>query len=98
MERAIVWNKRPLQYLAKELNRIREESYQNAELVETAILTALEALKTRPDRYPPDKFKRDNPGYYRAFETHSYRVAYRFTAKQVRVLRIRHVRQEPKPY
>lgn len=98
MERTIVWNKRPSQYFAKALKRISQESYQNAELVETAVLTALEDLKSHPEKYPPDKFKRNNQGNYRAFETHSYRVAYRFTDKQIRVLRIRHVRQEPKAY
>ena len=98
MERTIVWNKRPSQYFAKALKHISQESYQNAELVETAILTELEDLKEHPEKYPPDKFKRNNQGNYRAFETHSYRVAYRFTDKQIRVLRIRHVRQEPKVY
>ena len=98
MEREIVWNKRPLQDLAKELRKIKRDSYQGAESVERAILSSLEALKSNPEKYPPDKFKRNNAGNYRAFETHSYRVAYRFTAKQVRVLRIRHVKQEPREY
>ena len=98
MEREIVWNKRASENFAKALKRISQESYQNAELVETAVLTKLETLKSHPEKYPPDKFKHNNQGNYRAFETHSYRVAYRFTAKQIRVLRIRHVKQEPKSY
>ena len=70
MEREIVWNKRPLQNLAKELRKIKRDSYQGAESVERAILSSLEALKSNPEKYPPDKFKRNNAGNYRAFETH----------------------------
>jgi plasmid stabilization system protein ParE len=52
----------------------------------------------RPEKYPPDKFRLDNEGNYRAFETHSYRISYKFTDREIRILRIRHVRQSPKPY
>ncbi|MBS0000228.1 MAG: type II toxin-antitoxin system RelE/ParE family toxin [Cyclobacteriaceae bacterium] len=98
MEREIVWNKRPSKYLTQALKRISEESYLQAERVEEAILTRLEKLKQKPEKYPTDKFKRNNQGNYRAFETHSYRIAYRFTDKEIRILRIRHVKQEPKEY
>ena len=70
----------------------------NAEKVEGAILGNLSKSLSNPERFPPDKFKKNNDGIFRAFETHSYRVAYKFTKKEVRVLRIRHVKQEPKEY
>jgi len=98
MERKIAWNKRPALRLAKELRRISEESDLQAERVETAILKKLEKSRVNPEINPPDKYKTDNPGYFRAFETHNYRVTYRFTEKEIRVLRIRHVRQEPRMY
>lgn len=47
---------------------------------------------------PPDKFKKNNPGNYRAFEKYSYRIAYKHTATEIRILRVRHVKQEPKEY
>ena len=98
MERKVVWNKRPSSSLNKALKKISEDSYLQAERVEEAIVATLELARQNPERSPPDKFKKENQGSYRAFETHSYRIAYRFTDTQVRVLRIRHVRQEPKPY
>lgn len=98
MEREIVWNKRPSQVFSHELKRTSEESYQNAEIVETAVLSSIDGIKDQPERYAADKFKKNNEGNYRAFETHIYRVAYRFTDTETRVLRIRHVKQEPKMY
>ncbi|MEQ9426444.1 MAG: type II toxin-antitoxin system RelE/ParE family toxin [Cyclobacteriaceae bacterium] len=76
----------------------RETSFQQAEIVETAILDKLEGLKTNPEKHPKDKYKKNNDGHFRAFETHSFRVAYKYSDKEIRVLRIRHVKQEPKSY
>ena len=98
MERKIAWNKRPAFRLDKELRRISEESDLQAERVETAILNKLEKARINPEINPPDKYKTSNTGYFRAFETHSYRVAYRFTERERRVLRIGHVKQEPRIY
>ncbi len=98
MERRLVWNKRPSLFLKQTLKRISRESVSNAEKVEEAILENLDNALTNPERFPADKFKKNNNGEFRTFETHSYRVAFKFTDKEVRVLRIRHVRQEPKNY
>jgi plasmid stabilization system protein ParE len=94
----IVWNKRPSSYLLKELKRISEESIQGAEAVETGILTNLDKASDQPERYPSDKYKKNNDGTYRAFETHNYRIAYRFTKSEIKILRMRHVKQEPRNY
>jgi len=98
MERKIVWNKSPSKNFASELKRISAQSFQNAEIVENAVLSAIEKIKAQPERYPADKYKTTNNGNFRAFETHSYRVAYRITDTEIRILRIRHVKQEPKTY
>jgi len=67
---------------------------QQAEAVEHSILKKIDQVVAYPEKYPPDKFKRNNPGNnYRAFETHSYRVSYRYTKTEIRILRVRHVRQ-----
>jgi len=94
----LVWNKRPSSYLSQELKQISEESFQGAETVETGILSNLDKALDQPERYPADKYKIGNDESYRAFEIHGYRVAYRFTKSQIKVLRIRHTRQEPKEY
>ena len=98
MERRIVWNKRALAYLQQALKRISLESITNAEKVERAILINLEKSLSNPEQFPADKFKKNNNGLFRAFETHGYRVAYKITPKEIRVLRIRHIKQEPRLY
>ena len=97
-ERLIVWNKVALDFLAKTLEDIAEYSYDHAERVENSILEKLQAAVKMPERFSADKYKISNPGTYRAFEVHNFRVAYRFTNLQIRVLRIRHVRQNPIRY
>lgn len=42
--------------------------------------------------------ERNNSGNYRAFETHSYRISYRYTEDEIRILSFRHVKQDPKEY
>jgi plasmid stabilization system protein ParE len=98
VEKKIAWNKRPAKYLQKQLKRISEDSFIQAERIEEGILTAVENTKINPERHPKDKFKQENDGTFRAFEIFSFRVAYRFTEKEIRILRIRHVKQEPKDY
>lgn len=56
------------------------------------------SLSVHPFRYPPDKNKDDNDGSYRAFVKHKYRVAYRVSENEIRILRIRSEKQEPLSY
>ncbi len=97
-KRLIVWNASALETFANELEKIAKYSYTKAEQVEKSILTKLRQAIQMPERHHKDKYKTNNPGAYRAFETEGYRVSYRFSEKQVRVLRIRHVRQKPLNY
>ncbi|MEM9340946.1 MAG: type II toxin-antitoxin system RelE/ParE family toxin, partial [Bacteroidota bacterium] len=91
----VIWNKSAESKLQREYQKIKQESVQGAEKVKNEILTETRRLSDNPERYPPDKYKRDNPGNYRAFEKHAYQTTYRHTEKEVRILRIRHVKQEP---
>jgi plasmid stabilization system protein ParE len=96
--RKLIWDSQALIKLEKSLEWIGEASTQQAEQVEQAILEGLEIVRVHPERHPPDKYKRNNPGNYRAFETHSYRISYRHTENEIKILRFRHVKQEPKEY
>jgi plasmid stabilization system protein ParE len=69
-----------------------------AERVEEIILTSIQKLNPNPEVHPPDKFKKNNAGQFRSFEKVSLRIAYKVTDNQIRILRIRHVKQEPKEY
>lgn len=97
-QRAISWSKSAYISFQKAYEKIRENSPASAEKVKDAILFLVRNLPKHPERYPLDRFKRDNPGNYRALERFSYRIAYRYTDKEILILRFRHVKQEPKPF
>jgi plasmid stabilization system protein ParE len=94
----VVWNNRASIYFRKAYEHIKEESPANAEKVKDGITKMVDSLPDNPGKHPPDKFKRNNPGNYRAFEKYSYRVAYKHTEQEIRILRVRHVKQEPLEY
>ena len=48
--------------------------------------------------YPPDKYRKNNDGSFRAYELHRYRIAYRVTEKEIIIVRVRHTGMEPKQY
>jgi plasmid stabilization system protein ParE len=72
--RKLIWDQQALSRLEKSLEWISETSIQQAEKVEQAILEQIEIVRLHPERHPPDKYKQNNSGDYRAFETHSYRI------------------------
>ena len=96
--RLIVWNTSTLDRFADELERLASFSYAKAEQVEGAVLDCLQQAVDMPERYAKDQYKRNNPGHYRAFEIEDYRISYRHDKKQIRVLRVQHIRQKPLYY
>ena len=94
----IAWDKAALTSLQKAFEYIKQDSPQNALKVRDSILKIVRSLPNHPLKFPPDKFKNNNTGSYRAFEKYSLRVAYRVSSKEIKILRIRHVKQEPKSY
>lgn len=74
------------------------DSYQNAEKVMTDILASTRKLAANPEMYPPDKYRNNNDGSFRAYEVHHYRIAYRITEKEIIITRMRHTSMEPKQY
>jgi len=63
--------------LRKAYQHIKETSVVNAENVKKTIIGMIDKLPENPQRYAVDKFKRNNPGNYRAFEKYNYRIAIR---------------------
>lgn len=82
----------------RQIRHIAEDSIQNAEQVRQDIISIIDKIPGNPEKFPPDKFKITNDGSFRAFEKHSLRIAYCISTHQIRILRVKHVRQEPKPY
>ena len=77
VRRKIVWDKPALQALQAAYDYIKKDSLQNAELVRLDLLDMTQRLEFHSERHPPDKFKTNNDGTYRAFEKHSYRITYK---------------------
>ncbi len=94
----IVWNLQAKRELQKIYQYILEDSYQNAVKVRKQIIDAVLYLPKQPDKHPPDKYKINNDGTWRAFEIYHYRISYRVIKNQVRIIRLRHTGRSPLLY
>ncbi len=96
--RKISWTKTAAKQFEAAVSYIALDSVYNAEKAAADILKELDKTVSNPGYFPPDKYKKNNDGNYRAFEKHSYRIAYRIAGDMIRVLRVRHTGREPKMY
>lgn len=96
--RVIKWDQQAVLYFADAIRFIRRKSPQNAEKVKQEILNKIRDLILYPEIHPPDKFKNNNTGNYRAFELHRYRIAYLIKETEIIIARVRHTSQEPLMY
>ena len=53
--------------LKKIYDYILQTSYQNAEMVKSALLFSTKKLAYKPEIHPPDKYKKNNKGSFRAY-------------------------------
>jgi plasmid stabilization system protein ParE len=90
-----VWSKKAMAELRKAYLYILLDSLQNAEMVRDDIINLTIDLPKHPEKHPLDKFKKDNDGMWRAFEKHHYRISYRITPKEIRIVRLRHTSKSP---
>jgi len=98
-KRQILWSANALEQLT-EINSYLEEnaSVLVAEKVRKKILTSTKILGERPERYAPDGLKQNNDGSYRYYKVYNYRISYRILEDTIRIIRVRHTKQEPKDY
>jgi plasmid stabilization system protein ParE len=96
--REIIWRKSAILYLEKAIDYIREDSVKNADTVANAILAAVEKAARFPEHFPPDKYRLNNTGSFRAFEIYSFRVSFYCNAETIRIVRVRHTKQKPLNY
>ena len=97
-ESRIVWDNRAKEYLKKSLQFIKKDSAQNADKVKEAIRSVLKQIPADPERYPPDKYRLNNNHNYRAFELYGFRISYFVGENEIRIVPVRHTRQEPLNY
>lgn len=93
----IVWDIIAKEELKKIYEYIKLDSPQNATMVRDGIVKATASLANN-FVHRPDNYKRNNDGTYRAFEIYSYRISYRITLDEIKILRLRHVRMRPKMF
>lgn len=98
MVREVKWPSGSQHQLEKAYRYILLDSNQNAEKVRADILASTRRLAANPEMYPPDKYRKNNDGSFRAYEIYRYRIAYRITEKEIIITRIRHTSMEPKQY
>jgi len=95
----IKWNRSAIQQLLDAIRFIEENSfYSYAEELEKDILSRIKNIPANPEKYPVDKYRKDNDGSYRAFEVDEYRVSYRSKPNEIRIVRIRHTSRRTRKY
>ena len=96
--RNVVWGRLARADLRSAFNYIKRDSLLQAEKVSDDLRAAIRDLPSHPHMYPADKYKKSNNGNFRAFEMHNFRISYAIINETILVLKIRHVKQEPKEY
>ena len=97
--KVLVWDKVALNQLKEIYDNLKTgDNLVYAKEVKNSILKKCKELLENPNLYEQDRFKSDNDGSFRAFEKFKYRVAYKITEKQIRILRVRHTSREPIEY
>jgi len=94
----IVWDDEAILSLRNAYQYISRDSPHQASLVREKLLEAVRKLSTFPKIHPPDRYKLNNDGNFRAFEKLSYRISYYVAEYEIFILRVRHVKQLPKEY
>lgn len=97
-QRRLIWDQKAFQHFEESLEWVSKRSVLTAEEVAKGLFEKIDTIRSFPERHPPDKYKKYNSGNYRAFEALGYRVSYRYTEDEVRIVYFRHVRQYPKKY
>jgi plasmid stabilization system protein ParE len=74
---------------------IELNSQLQANSLKKNVLNSIRELVKNPQKYPPDKFKKQNDGSVRAYELHHLRITYSVSKTHITILRIRHTKRNP---
>lgn len=89
-----VWTSKASDELKKAFKYIHEDSPTNAKKVISVLLDIADKIAKQPEMFPPDKYKKNNDGNWRAFEKYRYRI----TKDAIHIVRMRHTSQSPLYY
>jgi plasmid stabilization system protein ParE len=98
VKKKIVWDKLARTSLKEAYNYIKRDSHLQAERIKQEIIAASKKLADHPEMHPPDKYRKDKDARFRTFTKYNYRISYFIAGDVIRVIRLRHVKQEPKEY
>lgn len=62
------------------------------------ILASIKELMANPQKYPRDKYRKDQDRSFRAFEIHEYRITCHVSDEEIRMIRLRHTKINPLNY
>jgi ParE toxin of type II toxin-antitoxin system, parDE len=93
----VIWDKVVLDELKDVSNFLNLKPITTCKIL-PEILSLIKNLKLDSEIYALDRFKIDNDGNFRAFEKYHYRISYKITEFDIRILRIRHTSQNPKEH
>ena len=91
----IIWDKEARDYFRTAIKYIKKESPQGAKAVRIEILKTVKSITNNPFIFELDRFRKDNPGDFRAFTVFHFRLTYRITSDYIQIVRMRHTSQEP---
>jgi plasmid stabilization system protein ParE len=97
-EVTVVWTETAQQQLQEIYRFIAEESIIQADNVFDRIVSATAHLQKQPHKFPPDKYKTNNNGDFRAFEIFHYRISYKISLEFIYIVRVRSTYQNPETY
>ncbi len=95
IKRLVNWDKIALKQLGEACNYIKRDSLKNAQKVRKDIFTCTSALAQHPEKYPLDKYRRNNDSTFRAFEKHHLPVAYCILPTEIKIISVRNSSMEP---
>jgi plasmid stabilization system protein ParE len=94
----IVWSKNATIQYYQILEYLTKEAPEAINIVGNALLDMIESLALEYNNYPPDRFKKNNDGTFKAALVFNYKVSYQISDKDIYILRIRHTSREPMNY
>ena len=97
-KRSVIWTERAIHQLEEVYKYIAKDSILQADKVFDEIKVSSEAIIEQPEKNPPDKYKSNNKGNYRAYEIYRYRISYRITKNTIYIVRLRSTDRNPKLY
>lgn len=96
---SVIWTETTKKQLEQIYLYIAEASSINqADNVFEKLVNSTSKLPEHPFKNPPDKYKIENDGSFRAYEIFHFRISYKISEKAIYIVRVRSTHQNPEGY